>query len=122
MWALRLRLSPAQHNRGMSDAAGAPVPDTVYPNYLETCRRLGIEAFPYKCALGLVHEYGEVLKGRPEPTRHQQFAPSATIAALNACRTANTLLLPVRTRPAGGAKVAASTGAAGHGLGSVDRG
>jgi len=37
----------------------------VYINYLETCRRLGIEPVPPEQAFGLIGEWTEVLTGRP---------------------------------------------------------
>ena len=56
-----------RYHRGMFDAADAPDPDRVYLNYLETCRRLGIEPVPREPALGLIVEWTEVLTGRPDP-------------------------------------------------------
>jgi hypothetical protein len=54
----------------MFDAADAPDPDRVYANYLETCRRLGIEPVPRERALGLIGEWTGVLSGSPDPTTH----------------------------------------------------
>ena len=44
--------------------------DSVYENYLKTCRRLGVEPVPRERALGLMQEWGEVLSGRPEATQN----------------------------------------------------
>ena len=54
------------------DAAELDPPDAdrVYRNYLETCRRLGVEPVPREGAFGLMQEWGEVLSGRPEPAQH----------------------------------------------------
>jgi len=46
-----------------------PDPDLTYRNYLETCRRSGVEPVPREQALGLIAEWSEVLSGRPEPTQ-----------------------------------------------------
>jgi hypothetical protein len=54
----------------MFDPADAPDLDHVYRNYLESCRRLGVEPVPRERALGLIGEWTEVLTGRPEPTTH----------------------------------------------------
>ena len=58
------------YHLAMFDAADAPDPDCVYLNYLETCRRLGIEPVPRERAVGLIGEWTEVLTGRPDPTTH----------------------------------------------------
>jgi hypothetical protein len=42
----------------------------TYRNYLETCRRAGIEPVSSEHAQGLMQEWTEVLSGRPEPTTH----------------------------------------------------
>jgi hypothetical protein len=47
-----------------------PDSDRVYANYLETCRRLGVEPVSRERAEGLIGEWPEVLTGRPEPTTH----------------------------------------------------
>ena len=44
-----------------------PDPDLAYRNYLETCRRAGVEPVSREHAPGLMQEWGEVLSGRPEP-------------------------------------------------------
>lgn len=49
---------------------GPPDADTVYRNYLETCRRAGVEPVPRERAQQLMAEWNEVLSGRPEPTQH----------------------------------------------------
>ena len=54
----------------MFDAADAPDRERVSLNYLETCRRLGIEPVPRERAVGLGEEWTEVLTGRAEPTTH----------------------------------------------------
>ena len=46
-----------------------PDAERVYRNYLETCRRSGVEPVPREQALGLIAEWSEVLSGRPEPTQ-----------------------------------------------------
>jgi len=46
-----------------------PDADTVFANYLETCRRAGVEPVSREQALGLIREWSEVLSGRPEPTQ-----------------------------------------------------
>jgi len=46
-----------------------PDPDLTYCNYLETCRRAGVEPVSREQALGLIREWSEVLSGRPEPTQ-----------------------------------------------------
>jgi hypothetical protein len=47
-----------------------PDAETVYANYLETCRRAGVEPVSRERAEGLIQEWNEVLSGRPEPTTH----------------------------------------------------
>ena len=47
-----------------------PIRISVYFNYLETCRRLGIDPVSRERAIGLIREWGEALTGRPEPTTH----------------------------------------------------
>ena len=54
----------------MFDPSEAPDSERVYLNYLETCRRLGIEPVPRERALGLIGQWTEVLTGRPEPKQH----------------------------------------------------
>ena len=46
-----------------------PDPDLTYRNYLETCRRSGVEPASRARAFGLIEEWSEVLSGRPEPTQ-----------------------------------------------------
>ena len=74
-WSIRsadrlacLDLSVRRYHCAIFDAADAPNPELVYLNYLETCRRLGIEPVPRGRALGLIGEWIEVLTGRPEAT------------------------------------------------------
>ena len=43
-------------------------PDRFYRDYLETCRRSGVEPVSRERSLGLIEEWTEVLSGRPEPT------------------------------------------------------
>lgn len=47
--------------------ADAPNPELVYLNYLETCRRLGIEPVPRERALGLIGEWTYALTARRAP-------------------------------------------------------
>jgi hypothetical protein len=48
----------------------APDEDRVYANYLETCRRAGVESIPRERAFALIQEYPEALSGRPDSTQH----------------------------------------------------
>jgi hypothetical protein len=54
----------------MLDPAAAPVPERVYLDYLESCKRLGIEPVERERALVLIKEWGEALSGRPAPATH----------------------------------------------------
>ena len=45
-------------------------PDEVYRNYLETCRRAGVEPVSRERAREFVGELNDVLSGRPEPPQH----------------------------------------------------
>ena len=46
-----------------------PDPESVYRNYLRTCRRLNVQPVPRERAVRL-GEWIEVLTGRPEPITH----------------------------------------------------
>jgi len=57
----------------MLDPIGTPDPDRVYLDYVESCRRQGIESMGRERALALIKEWGDALSGRPEPTTHQRI-------------------------------------------------
>jgi len=46
-----------------------PDPDTVYANFVETCRRAGVTPVSRERAQDLIAEWTEVLSRRPEPTQ-----------------------------------------------------
>jgi len=58
------------------DPDDVPDPEQVYRNYLETCRRAGIEPVPRERVFGLIQQWNEILSGRPEPRAQ------ATVACL----------------------------------------
>jgi hypothetical protein len=47
-----------------------PDAERVYRNYLETCRRAGVEPVSRDRAQGLMAEWNEALSGRGAPTTH----------------------------------------------------
>jgi len=53
----------------IEDPFDRPDADAVYEKYVVTCRRLGVEPVSRERAQGLMQEWGEILLGRPEPTR-----------------------------------------------------
>ena len=88
-WSIRsadrlacLDLSVRRYHCAIFDAADAPNPELVYLNYLETCRRLGIEPVPRGRALGLIGEWIEVLTGRPESDDPETSAMNQTAEIL----------------------------------------
>ncbi len=49
----------------MFGLANDPDPNPAYANYLRTCAMAGLSPVPRERALRLIHEWTEVLSGRP---------------------------------------------------------
>ena len=56
----------------MDDAHQFPDPDDaeLWSHYLETCRRLGVEAVSPERARALIEDWNRTLRGEDEPTKH----------------------------------------------------
>jgi hypothetical protein len=47
----------------------SPATDRVYIDYLETCRRIGVDPVPWDCAQDLMAEWSDAIAARPSVRR-----------------------------------------------------